>query len=610
MSLLSQSKNHYPSTVARLTAEQRSQQALLNCYIREVALPENQLTVVQATGTDSWPMTVNMVLQQQGGSVIHIALPYTHKKLLAVVAHPSLTGNFRYRAGIWCQSTGDYWRLLEGMELATLLLNELALKYELPLNTDLIAQIHDSIQVTTALLSSAAAHTNERFSNHALEAYIDSEQSLIFGHPFHPAPKSRQGFSKKDTANYSPEMRCQFPLHYFAVPREDICQQSLLTTPCDQLIAPTAPSVDSAYVAIPTHPWQAHYLCNLPLLKQAIDHGRLLYLGPQGNDFFPTASIRTLYQPGHPYFYKFSLNVRVTNCIRKNAWYELESAMHITRLIRPLLSNLQKEFQGIHVLEEPAFMSVDMRAPDAHANNQIIEGFGLILRENFEKDLLPQAKPLLAGALFGNHAHSERRLSRLLEDMAHAENMPIDAAIEQWFFDYVKTLMLPVLYCYFKHGLVFEPHLQNVMIGIQAGWPRQIFLRDFEGVKLVREHYDEAQLSHLSARARESLCYSQQQGWNRIAYCLFVNNFCEAIHQLAPENVMLQNRLWAVVQQCLHAYQAAYGDSHSAAQINALRTKKIFPAKTNLLNRFLKNADKEAAYVCVPQPIGFTMGTV
>jgi siderophore synthetase component len=591
----------FPSLIsARLEAEERSRQVLLNCYCREVAHPEGQMTIGPLFGHNDWPMPIKMALQQHGGEAMQILLPQTDERLLTVVAFSSPTCNFRYRSTVFHKSLGKSWMPLEGEALAILLLRELSLKYAVPPNSDLMDQIRDSINVTTLTLSVPPPTI---FSNDPVDAYIDSEQSLALGHPFHPAPKSRQGFSEEGLLRYSPEMRTRFKVHYFAVRREDISQQSLLTESCDQIVAKDAPQVEKDFVAVPVHPWQAGYLLEQPLLRRAIVNGRMRYLGEHGDDFFPTSSIRTLYQPGNPYFYKFSLNVRITNCVRKNAWYELESAMQISRIMRPFLNDLYRQFGGLRVLEEPAFMSVDLRDLDEEKNRQIIEGFGLILRQNVEDLLLPNTKPILAGALFGNHVYSECRTASLLESLAYSHRSPLNEATENWFDCYVKALMYPVFYLYFSHGLIFEPHLQNVVLGIQGGWPKQVFLRDFEGVKLVSERYSDNQLCEISTRARDSLWYSGDQGWNRIAYCLFVNNFCEAINQLAPENPVLQQRLWGVVRHRLQDYQAHYGDTTSFRRINDLVTGQPFPGKTNLINRFLKRPDREASYVPVINPI-------
>lgn len=592
-----------PMQIARQEAGRRSMETLLNCYCREVAGPEGHLSVGPLFRQNDNPISIRLALQRSGGRIMHVRLPHTEDRLLTVVDSASTTSNYRYQSPFYCKSLGKPWALLDWQTLAVLLLREMSLKNKLSANDELMEQIRDSVAITTAVLY--ASHPR-RFSQEPLQAFIESEQSLIFGHPFHPAPKSRQGVSHEDMLRYSPETGASFPLHYFSVRREYLLQRSVLSLPCDQIVAAQAPAglaANHEFALIPTHPWQARYLLGHAGVMSAIQAGHICDLGQQGPDYYPTSSIRTLFHPDNPYFYKCSLNIRITNCVRKNAVYELESALQVTRIMRALMPSLELQFPSIRVLEEPAFISVDLKREHPLAR-EVTEGFGMILRQNFTNIRPGGITPLLAGALFGNHIYGEARIRELLLDVRLHKKISLEQATEQWFSRYVAEIMYPVLYCYFAHGVIFEPHLQNVVIGIANGEPQQIFLRDFEGVKLVKERYSANQLKAISPRARESLWYSNDQGWKRIAYCLFVNNFCEAISQISSGKQRVQHHLWAIVRHHLHAYQGHYGDAVSARYINTLLNGHPFPGKANLINRFLKRPDRASEYLPVHNPLG------
>ncbi|GAO72176.1 MULTISPECIES: IucA/IucC family protein [Comamonas] len=588
--------------LAELAAARRCQETLLNCYCREVAAPAGQMRVGPPARKNDWPATIAMTLQREAAQVLEVQLPHIHDRLLAVVGGAWLTGNYRYLSPVFHKAENRPWALLDWESLAALLLREMAQQHELPLNTELLEQIRNSVAVSTEVLSMPVPAT---IPADPVEAYIDSEQSLTFGHPFHPTPKSRQGFSDDDLLRYSPELRTRFPLAWFAVPHEDIAQQSLLNASCDQLIAAHAPTVCADRVAVPVHPWQADYLREHPLVRDALANGRMQDLGTRGADFFPTSSIRTLYQPGNPYFYKLSLNIRITNCVRKNAWYELESAMHVNSVLRPLLPALGQLFPGLALMEEPAFLSVDLKDADIEQNRQVIEGFGLILRQSVDTLRTPDCVPLLAGSLFGNHYYGEARMQRLLTELAAQAGTPMDVMAERWFSAYVSQLLYPVFHLFFAHGVIFEPHLQNVVLGLRQNMPAQLFLRDFEGVKLTPSRHPASSMPGLSERAQASLWYDEEQGWNRVAYCLFVNNLCEVIAQLGVGRPAMTTRLWSVVRHHLHTYQHRYGNASSARRVNGLLAGNPFPAKTNFSNRFFQRADRASTYVPVANPIPF-----
>lgn len=591
------------TSLAAQQAGQRSQETFLNCYCREIAGPAGELSVGPLFWQNDWPAAIQMALQREGGQVMHVQLPHTGGRLLVVVSGPSLTGTYRYRSPFFHKAPGKPWALLDWETQAKVLLRELALRHDVAPNTELMEQVRGSVAMTTLALQ-ASPPTLRLQDADPLQAFIASEQSLVFGHPYHPAPKSREGFSQADLERYSPELGARFALHWFAVRAQHVAQHSLLPQRCDEIVAAIdAPLVAPGLVAVPVHPWQAGHLMRLPLVREAMVDGRLRYLGEYGDVFHATSSVRTLYQPGNPFFYKFSLNVRLTNCVRKNAWYELEGATEVSRIMAELLPRLQCEFPGLTVLDEPAFLSVDLGDPDVVRNREVIEGFGMILRRSVEPLLHERTTPLLAGALFGNHVPGEQFARGLLRDLSVRESIPLTVVTERWFSGYVEQLMQPVLHCYFAHGLVFEPHLQNVLLGLQDGWPRQLFLRDFEGVKLLSSRYSAEALGAVSPRAREALWYDEELGWKRVAYCLFVNNFAEAIGRLAADNPAQQARLWGIVRRHLQHYQAQWGSPASARRINTLLAGEPFPGKTNLSNRFLQRADRGSTYVPVGNPI-------
>ena len=593
----------YQERVREDEAGQRALETLLNCYCREVAVPEGQVSIGLLFGQSDWPLSLRAAMQC--GQVMLVLMPRINTRLLLVVEHDSPTGNYRYSSSGYFKVPGQRWEGLQWHTLATLLLKDLSLKYDQPFNHELLVQIRESVTVTRAFMNESGLE----MPSDSLQAFLFSEQSLRFGHPFHPAPKSRQGFSVEDVEQYSPETGSRFQLHYFAVRREFLIQQSVLSETCDAIVAADAPvSLPEDFALLPVHPWQAGYLLKLPLVQESLRLDHLRDLGILGNPYYPTSSIRTLFNPQSAYFYKCSLHVRITNCVRKNAIYELDGALMVTRIMRELQPELAVHFPELRVMEEPAYQSVNLGEQDSEQSRMVTEGFGMILRQGLHGMLEEGVTPVLAGAIFGNRALGENWFESLLQQHAGKSELPQQMLVEEWFTAYVEQLMLPVLYCFFQRGVIFEPHLQNVLIGITEGLPVRLYLRDFEGVKLQPEHFPAERLVAVSERVRKSLWYSEEQGWKRIVYCLFVNNFCEAISQLAAGNPDLELSLWRVVREQLLAYQMQYGNESSTRYINRLLAGESFPAKANLVNRFFKRADREVSYVPLHNPLNHCAG--
>lgn len=583
-----------PDAWAEDQAGRRSAEVLLNCYCREVAGPEGRVSVGPLFGRNDWPEGLRR--SARGGQVLHVLLPEGPARVLAVVSHASVTGNYRYLSGFYLKAPGKPWGPTDWRSLAALLIQDLSRAHGVPPNLELLAQVQDSMRALRVILRARASGTLQGGADcvpagtgpeATWETYLGSEQGLTCGHAFHPAPKSRLGFQDAELVRYSPEAGARFRLHWFAA-RRDCLREDAVGAPCGRLLEDALPpAVDADYAAVPVHPWQARWLLGRPAVRRALADGRLADLGASGPEYWATSSIRTLARPGGRYFLKLSLHVRVTNCVRKNAHYELEGALAVTRILGSLRECLAEHFPGLRVLAEPAWRSVDLDEPDAAAGREAFEGFGLILREGLD---FTGPTPLLAGALL-SEPHNGVLRERFIADP------------EAWFGAYVGLLLPPVLYAYFAHGVVFEPHLQNVLVGVRDGLPCAVTLRDFEGVKLLPKHFPAGRLPGLSARARDALWYDPERGWNRLAYCLLVNNLGEAVATLAAGDPARERRLWGAVRHHLRAYQAAFGDPASARRLNALMAGEAWPAKANLLNRFLKRPDRGATYVPVTSPL-------
>ncbi|WP_370375493.1 IucA/IucC family siderophore biosynthesis protein [Micromonospora sp. HM5-17] len=379
-----------------------------------------------------------------------------------------------------------------------------------------------------------------------------SEQSLVYGHPRHPAPKWRSG-DVADWNAYAPELRTSLRLRWIGVPRSLVAEAG----PVDELVARLEPPAPPAgHVALPVHPWQ--FTLTGPL------DPRLRDLGVGGVPLRPTASVRTLYAPAADLFVKTSLHVRITNCLRKNARYELTGAVALTRLLGTLPLP-----PGVALLPEPAYRTVGEPGPD--------ETYGVILRGGLRPHLAPGETPLLAAALAAGPL---------------AVPDPVG-----WWTAYVRLLVPAVLDLWWRYGVVHETHLQNVVVVLDADRrPVRMLLRDLEGVKLDRRRRADW-LAGLPAEVG----YGPERAFQRIAYCLFVNHLVELAGALADARSGVESTLWAVLREVVAETSARLGDP---PPLRALLAGAPLPAKANLLLRWRRAADRHAEYLPFPNPIG------
>ncbi|MFC4905836.1 IucA/IucC family protein [Actinomadura gamaensis] len=538
------------------TAADGTSTALLNCLVREVCGPERQL----------WHRDGRLVMR----------LPRVGVLLRAGLARPPHGPTFRlvppfeeHRDGAWIAA--DWTRL------ASLIAGELELSTGRA-NPEFTAQVEGSYRALEAIIAARPERPADPDADHAGHAdpadqashadpadrshddtFIESEQSLVFGHRFHPSPKARQG-APDEWIRYAPEARTSFRPHWLAVP------DTLLVEEGDPgAFAALEPfAAPPGHRLLPAHPWQLALLQDDPLLRRAVADGLVRDLGPGPADAFPTSSVRTAYLPDADAFLKFSLDVRITNCVRKNAWYELTGAVELDRMLRPVFEAL-----GATLLAEPAYRSL------ALADRRLFEGFGVLVRQGVRG---LRGRPLLAAALAAPDG---------LADLPAVHADPL-----AWWDAYVSHVAPPVLRAFLEHGVVLEPHLQNVLVCVDdGGMPVQAAFRDLEGTKLVAGRWA---LGHLPARVREAVTYDAHRGWDRVVYCLLINHLTEVAAALADLRPDLEPELW-------RAARPYFAGDHP--RLRALLAGVPVPAKANLRTRWSRSADRAAGYVQVANPL-------
>ncbi|MFG2946959.1 IucA/IucC family protein [Streptomyces adustus] len=424
------------------------------------------------------------------------------------------------------------WHRLDHAELVKLVAEELRRHTGLS-NHELPAEMIDSRDAVAALLTARAAATPPD------DLYLRSEQSLVTGHPYHPAPKARGGGPVAGWLPYAPEAHARFPLVLLGVREDTVVEEG------DTAALDTLGEAPPGYRLLPAHPWQLDLVGHD--LAPAFADGRLIRLGTTAAAVWPTAAIRTTYGPEQDVFLKFSLDVRITNDIR--------------RLWRHDLLKLRRTDtaagHALAAVEGPAAWLSDRGYRTA---GFAFEELAVLVRDGLREHLLPGATPLLAAALAEGFAGS-----------------PLDGAKdpEAWWEAYLGAVVPPALAAFADHGVVLEAHLQNTLVAVDAdGTPVQALFRDAEGVKLLPD-------------------VSREAGWERLVYCLVVNHLTEIADALAERHPGFDP--WPAARREFAR--------HDLAETGALLASPTLPGKTNLLLRWTGADGADARYLPLPNPL-------
>jgi len=584
---------HPERIMTKIVSELAMTHALLNCLIKEFALPADQLVY-------QWPDEIDGLRPESCLSGVHrravpalIQLSPKHQ-LFVLVDRRSSFGSQRYLSDVYVRNHNQGWINVSFDELAHFMLDACAFVTG-TFNKELFEQVLSGQQLVSRILD----HQNTQTDSQPFMSYINSEQHLLFGHPSHPAPKARLWPKNLSEESSTPEFQANTFLHRFEVPLAGMHIKANGLNHAEAL-AGMAPQADASAGngMISMHPIQAALFKQDKRVQALLATGQIIDQGMTSFAAQPTASIRTWYVENHDYFIKGSLHVRITNCVRKNAWYELESALIVDKVFKYLAKHSANTLDGALIAAEPAMLSWSPEHVGEEDQQWFREQTGVILRENFCK-INEHDHFVLAATAFARNDHLQPMIWSLIGANASNE-MRL-----QWFDQYQSLLLNPTLSLFFNHGIVTEPHLQNTVFTHQNGMPDKLLLRDFEGVKLTRDKGVSYVAEPLHPRVEASLVYSREQGWNRIMYCLFINNLSEAVLALSWDKPELAEPMWDLVKQQLLRFQIRFKQSEFAApapELDALIHGDSIACKCNLKVRLAANADKKAGYVQLKAP--------
>jgi siderophore synthetase component len=366
-----------------------------------------------------------------------------------------------------------------------------------------------------------------------------------------------------------------------------------------------APPPPAGTVVVPVHPWQARELSSRPEVRALLEEGRLHDLGQAGGLWYPTSSVRTVYQPGTPWMLKLSLGLRITNSRRENLRKELLRGAEVHRLLE---AGLGAEWRGAHpgfdIVRDPAWIGVDL--PGGTGDPATASGFDTVLRQNpfGAQDRAHCLAGLVAERPWpGGHSSL---LAELVHRLSARTGRPIPTVAAEWFLRHLDAVVLPILWLDGHAGIALEAHQQNSLVLLdEQGWPVGGRYRDNQGY-----YFRDSAASVLDARlpglGRASDTFVPDAvADERFAYYLGVNHLLGLVGAFGSQGLADERVLLAALRRFLAGEGASTGSSLPARLLETpvLRCKANLLTRLHGMDELVGPVETQSVYVPYANPI-------
>ncbi|THV20221.1 IucA/IucC family protein [Peteryoungia ipomoeae] len=492
-------------------------QSFANCYIREI----------------DPGCTTCMTLEGCERDCLDWYLSAPRLYLRAVVATDSQVGPKAF-GQIFSRHPGEsVWHTTDPLWAVQCLVHDLSEKTKAESRPGAGLELMLRTLQSCARIASLAEEASERALENRPNGFIESEQSLVFGHWMHPTPKSLTGMSDWQSATYAPEGGGRFALTYFAAPRQRVRARSVAGD-LDGIVREMAgdlldenPLGDNEMI-LPMHPLQAEALLLQPQIQALMAEGELRLLGSGGVKFTATSSVRTVASDDCDWMLKFSLPVKITNSLRLNRAHELEAGVVMAQLVD--LLDLETRLPKLGFLRDPAYLTLDLPGSSE-------SGFEVILRENPYRGEKGEGVISLAALTAPALPGRRQRLAALIERLAGEAGLAKTEAAHQWFDRYLDCAVTALVRLYDETGIALEAHQQNMLVDVAQGWPSKVIYRDSQGFYLSERHRQG--LTNLLPDLADvnDLFYPDTEIRRRFGYYLVVNQVFAVIQRMNAEGL-------------------------------------------------------------------------
>lgn len=476
----------------------------------------------------------------------------------------------RIRPGSVCRRTGELEYEIDVFDLVEALC----------LGAGRAHQLHEQLSQTTTICRWNKRRWHASRGNRRTLGFDELEQAIHEGHQYHPCFKSRTGFTLRDHERYAAEGGRAFQLHFLAIRKEEVKS----TLPTDEHIfwprELGAERYESLmgdlqhlgksredYSLVPAHPYQLRAIQGKGL-KAAISEGRVVPLGPHGDLYGATQSLRTLANTSDPTRpnIKLPLDVFCTSCRRNFRRHFVCTAPTMSRWLESIVASdpFLQEGDRVELLSEYAGLLWDPELSGPSTQKAVGEAFALEgqIGVLFRESVVTKLSTGEAAVPFTALAVEE------VDERPFVADWLGEYGADAWVARLIDVTVIPLFHLLAHHGVAFEAHAQNLILVHRDGWPERIVLRDFhEDTEFVPDFLREPKkVPDFSAIDPYFATVPDGDGYRMgstedlrqlFMDTVYVFNLTEVSFLLHRHGHMTEQRFWQLVKSALSHYSTS-----------------------------------------------------
>ena len=579
-------------------ADYLSTNCFLNAYVREF---------------DDWRVGTSPEPWQAAGFPAQVLIiPMGRQTLWVGVQYWSQCGRHRFSMPARCEFVDNgHCRHVRFLCLAKMLVENAALQTNGTIGAmarflERIIESHRNLELLLALRDK---EIDKLFASPL--SFREAEQALLVGHSVHPAPKVRQPMTLTEAVQYGPEggsgfalawmlVRKQY-LHYHSADSVTLRQRVQQLIDADPSLTSDYAQVPGGYALIPAHPWQLRKLQKLPALRRAFADKHIIALPQQGQSWYATSSMRSIYAEHAPYMLKFSLSVRLTNSVRHLQPAEAERGCLISKVLATATGKqFVKRFSQFSIMQEPAYLCL---LDDE--GNQVLESM-MVFRDNPIREQSGMQYNVLATLTQDHPLQQGSRLAEQVRALAFHRRWDLAQAARRWFAAYLDVAVKPLLLAQADYGMLFGAHQQNIVLGLQNGLPVCGYFRDCQGTGFSAVGARLFKLDHNALGESADNQIDNDMANKLFAYYLIINSTFGVIGAMGADGLIDESELIAQLrdffQQHLTRQRQDQSFIRTLLEADALWQKGNFICSLADMNENTL-ADPVALYRAVHNPV-------